>query len=294
MTIPAHVLQLLKLINRGGSLQDAAQQTGYTIGTIRTYIKRLYPAFGVSKRHELIVRLRHLGVLATPKTNAAGPRWLTPVRRRLLTMARSGMTQAQIARALHLPRQHNVDRAFGYIRKRLGVATTDEAVDVAVAAGWLPTTKPARWQANPLTEFESGILDGLALRWTAKEIAEDLGAQASSVYNRIRRLRAKLRVATNEELVDAAERLGLYQFAAPRARARRSAVRAIASHRRPEPLSPREEEVAAALRRWPNHTLDWIGDRLGITVHTVQAHLFRIRRHYAVRSREELQERLRR
>lgn len=267
------------------SIEEIARRLGFTPGTVRTYAKRLYRDFGARTRYQMIANARRAGVVPADGVPAIRPRWLTTMRMRHLMLAHKDLSDAEIARQLHRT-QRNVDRVFAYIRQRLDVATTLEAVDAAIELGLLPAREPPRWLRNPLTERECAILDLLARGWTPAQIGRKLNN--SGIYQRLRRLRTKLRVHSNDALIEAVDSLDLHRFAHRKPRVRRSAIEQIARHRRPEPLTSREEEVLRALSRWPDETYDEIGERLGVGRGMVTQHVFRLKRYFAVRTKEEL------
>jgi DNA-binding NarL/FixJ family response regulator len=281
--LPLQSLRILRLLNRGRSLDDIAQQLEFTVGTVNEYLKRMYRLFSVATRQDLIAEARKVGVVDTPKHSTIRPRWLTPARLEVLRLAQKGINYREIADRLGKERDA-VDKMLQYIRDRLDVSSTSEALEAIATMGFLRQPRVER-PVNPIAPREHDILDRLALGRTAREIADDLGLSRNSIDGRLRRLRAKLRVADNESLLVAARETETHYPGRRRKRVSAESLVAIGSHKALMPLTARELEVLDLLLRHPQWTNHEFAAYLNIADGTFEAHVYKLLRFYAVEDR---------
>ncbi len=284
--LPAYLLAVLRALNRGRTTAEIAHQRGVTVASVRQYYKLLHRHFGTSSLEDLLHDARASGTIPLP-TQLPRPRWLTPLRLEYLRLAQHGYAHREIALRTGKT-QANIDKSFEYIRARLSARTTADAVDIAITLGYLKGRAPTTMR-NPLSRRECEILEYLAQGYSGWYIHKHVVAGA---HARIRRLRAKLRVDTNEALVDAVERLGLHTFEKRPSHVARSSAAHIAAHQRPERLTERQIEILDELQRNPLQTEYDLAGTFGVSRTCISQHVFLILRYYGARNREELQERL--
>jgi DNA-binding NarL/FixJ family response regulator len=283
-------LQLLDLMSRGLSNIEIAKKLRVTRTAVHSRVHKVKGRIGGATRFEVVTRAREMKLVQTPKEGGLHAIMLTPFRRRVLELAAQHLTNTQIGRRLRRTTDA-VTEAQKYTRKMLGVRTTTEAIDRAVELGLL--TIPKQKDApNPFSKREHDIIEGLFADLTHQEIADAHGLKIGSVGTRIQHMKSKLRVTTTDELLDEVKRLRLYVPRQPRKRlvSRDTLLRRNTVSQGIQGLTERQIDVIEACARHPKGLNAEMAADLGISKHTLEGHLLKIRQRLGVYKTRDIPE----
>lgn len=275
--LTARQREVLELMNRGLTNAHIAKALHITPQVARSYAAIVSSSLNATSRFDAVRRARELGFIQTPPGGGIQEITLTPLQQRCLCLAARHLTNTQIGRRLGRPLDAVTD-ALKYARKKFGVKTTVEVIDIAVDRGLLNIPKPTQTR-NPITKRDYEVLEGLFGGLMYREIAASIGIGMGNVSSRIARMKSAFRVHTTDELLDEIERLHLYQPHRPRAP--RIARKTLAKRNEPVygimALTARKVEVIEAFAHHPNAPFPTIAAELGISLSTLKGHLAQIR-----------------